>query len=168
MEYKCKKLIFAALAVLLISGTAMGYDANTPFTVTMNFIVPSDTTFTATLAGTETTIDFNPATANSIGVQPDSQDNSTSVPIVNITNAGNVNANYSVNLTAAKPSWVTLKANSGTDYATATAFDTTAVELAGWQNIVPSTVAPVYLWADFTSAVGGTTVRTFQINAKQS
>lgn len=55
MKHKCKNLIFAALAVLLISGTALGIpgNASTPVILTVNFQV-QDTAFTVTPVGTET------------------------------------------------------------------------------------------------------------------
>ncbi len=172
MKEKSERIL-AVLSMLLVSGIvlsapAMAYDSGTPYTVTMQFVVASDTSFTVALAGSETTIHFNPATRNSTGVEPGSQVAASSTAMAVITNTGNVNQNYSINLTAAKPSWVVLKASSANSYAGASTFETTALSLAGWDNIATSGTAPVYLWADFTNAVGGTTSKTFQINTVQS
>jgi hypothetical protein len=163
---------YSALTALLLMlvGSSAAYDQGSPYTVTMQFIVPSDTTFAASLAGGETTIRFQPATANSVSVQATSQNNATGLPILNITNNGNVNLNVTVNLTSAKPSWVVLKAFNTGAYASAQTYGTTTAELnlTGWNNIAVGTNASVYLWADFTSAAGGTTARTFEANAWQA
>jgi hypothetical protein len=163
-------MILTILITLLISSTAMGFDSGTPYTVTMNFIVPSDSTFTVTLAAAESTIDFNANTTSSKCIEPDSQSNTSSIPIINISNDGNVNTNYGINLTAGAPSWVTLKA-SGTAGATkcndGTAFNSSVI-WTNWNTTTPGTYANVYLFANFTSAIGGTTARTFQINAQNS
>jgi len=168
MKNISKKLLLLPILMVLITMSVMpagALDADTPYTVTMNLIIPSDSTFTVALAGSETTIDFNPTTKDSTEVEPDSQVASgDTTPIAVITNAGNVNLNFSVNLTAAKPSWVVLKAHSDGTYASATTYDTTAIELTAWKDITPTSTADVYLWADFTSALGGTTQRTFQVN----
>lgn len=164
------KLILTVLISLLISSTAVGYDTDTPYTVTLNFIVPSDSTFTVTLAGSETTIDFNPIGINSKCVEPDSQVNASSTPMVNISNDGNVNVNYGINLTAGAPSWVILKASStagATKCNDGTLFNSSVV-WGNWNTTVPGTYANIYMFANFTSATGGTTPRTFQINAQTS
>lgn len=164
-----KALILLVLLALVASiPTATAYDADAPYTVTMNFIIPADTTFTVSLAGSETTIDFNPATKDSTDVEPDSQVASASTPIAEITNAGNVPLNFSINLTAAKPSWVVVSADDTNSSAAATSFDTTAFADAGWQDVAASATVNVYMWADFTAAVGGTASRTFQINTAEA
>ena len=164
------RIATVTLLMLLLAGAGEAYSAGSPYLVTMNFIVPSDTSFTAALALSETTIDFNPAGVNSKGVQPDSQDNTTGRAMVNVTNQGNVNLNFTVNLTASQPSCVALKASSNTSYATATAFgsNTNQLILVGWNSTATSANASIFLWADFTSATGGTTARTFEINSMAS
>ena len=166
---KLKAISILVLFALVASiPGAMADDADTPYTVTMNFIIPSDTTFSVDLALSETTIDFNPATKDSTEVEPDSQDDAGTVPIAVVTNDGNVNLNFSINLTAAKPSWVQVYASDTNTFASAVAFDTTPLEDAGWNTVIPTSSVNVYLWANFTSAAGGTTQRTFQINTVES
>jgi len=160
--------IFVLFALVASIPGAMAADADTPYTVTMNFIVPSDTTFSVELAGVETTIDFNPATKDSTEVEPDSQDDGGSTPIAVVTNDGNVNLNFSVNLTAERPTWVQIYASDTNTFASAVEFNTTALNDAGWNTVTPTSTIDIYLWANFTSAVGGTTARTFQINTEAS
>lgn len=160
--------MFVMLGVFMVSG-AYAFDQDTPYTVTVNFIVPSDTTFTVSLAGAETTVDFNDNVAVGSGtqteVEPDSQNASTSVPIINITNAGNLNLNFTTNLTTSKPSWVTLKVSNDTVYGSSTSFDTTAVLVE--ENVPSGNSVSMYLWSDLDrdSWVQGTTARTLQINS---
>jgi len=135
-----RKLTVMFVLLVLISAipTATAYDASNPYTVTMNFIIPSDSAFSVSLAGAETAIDFNPASKDSKDVEPDSQVASSSTPIAVVTNDGNVNQNFSINLTAAKPSWVELRADDTNVASAASTFDTTALDDAGWQNIAPA------------------------------
>lgn len=167
-----QKYMVGVLILALLTGTALGFDASTPYTVQLNLIVPSDTTFTVTLASPSTTIDFSPATLNSKCVEPTNQVNATNIAMVNITNSGNVGTGYSINLTTGAPSWVVIKAATSSAAANCntggTAFNTTGLYLSGWNNTQPNGIASVYLFANFTSATGGTTARTFQVNANQS
>ena len=102
---------------IFASAFVFGYDASNPYSVTLNWIVPEDTTFTVALAGAETTIDFNPTNKSSKEVMADSQ--TDSVPIITVTNQGNVIANYTAQVTANLPTWVVLKGKSSYDYSTA-------------------------------------------------
>ncbi len=169
-QINLKHLVIPLLMVLMIMvSPAIAYDADTPYTVTMNLIIPSDTSFTVALAGAETTIDFNPATKDTTEVEPDSQVASgNTTPIAVITNSGNLNQSFSINLTAAKPSWVVLKGSSNGTYADSVSYDTALLELAAWNTTVPAGTKDIYLWADFTDALSGTTERTFQINSAAS
>jgi hypothetical protein len=153
------------LMTILGSCFAFGYDASSPYSVTLNWIVPSDTTFTIALAGAETTIDFNPVNKSSLEVMPDSQDAGT--PIITATNQGNVNANYSALVTADKPTWVTLKGKKTNDYGTAdTIGNATAVVID--TDVVPSGNATLWLWSDFNNAPSGTKATTFQIASTEA
>lgn len=163
-----RKFLVMLLLLAVTIPTASAYDASTPYTVTMNFIIPSDTAFSVSLAGAESTIDFNPANKDSKDVEPDSQVASASTPIAVITNDGNVAQNFSINLTLSKPSWVVVRADDTNVAATATAFDTTPLEDSGWQDVSPAASVDIYMWANFTTAVGGTTARTFQVNTAEA
>jgi len=163
MITKMKSKIILSLLLLSIFGMslAFGYDASSPYSVTLNWIVPSDTTFSVALAGAETTIDFNPTNKSSLEVMPDSQADVT--PIITITNQGNVDANYSALVTAQKPSWVTLKGYNSYDYGSAVEVgNSTSVTIE--DNIAPSGTSEYWLWSDFADADKGTTASTFQVS----
>ena len=165
-----KQLMFGFLlvSVLMLATVAVAFNADTPYTVTMNWIIPSDTTFTVALAGSETTIDFNDnvVTKDSKEVEPDSQNASLSTPIAVITNAGNQNLNFSANLTAAKPSFAVLMLSNASDVGASTVFDTTEVTIEN--SVIQAGTADLYIWTNLTDATSGTTVRTFQINSLSS
>jgi hypothetical protein len=160
---------FVVFSLGLLMNFASGYDASSPYTVTMKWIIGEDTSFTVSLCGSETSIDFDENLANQTtadAVQPDCQDNSTSTPIMNITNSGNVALNLSCNLTASKPAWATLYVSNDTDYTGASTFDTTAVTIE--DNVAVSGNVPVYIWTDVLNADTGTTSRTYQVNTVAS
>lgn len=166
-----KQIMFSGvllMSVLMFAATAMAFDADTPYTVTMQWIIPSDTTFTVALAGAETTIDFddNVADKDSKEVEPDSQVAGSSTPIAVITNAGNQNLNFSANLTATKPSFAVLMLSNTNSVSGATTFDTTAVTIE--DNVAAAGTADLYIWTNLTNAEAGTTSRTFQINSVAS
>ncbi len=157
-----------ALIMMLMIPAGMAYDAGTPYTVTLNYIVPSDTTFTVTLAGAESTIDFNPTTKDSANVEPDSQNASGSVPIATISNTGNVAQNFSVNLTTAQSSWAVVSVSNFSNYATPITLSNIAQTPTGWTNVAASANVVSYMNATFTNAAAGTTAKTLQINSAAS
>lgn len=162
------KLVSAALMLMLMIPASMAYDAGTPYTVTLNYIVPSDTSFTVTLAGAETTIDFNPATKDSANVEPDSQVAASSIPIATITNTGNLNQDFSVNLTAAQPAWVVVSVSNYNNYATPITLSAVAQSPTGWTGIAADALAYAYMKGTFTDAPSGTTAKTLQVSSAAS
>lgn len=160
-----KILLGVLLGLLTLIVPVMAYDSGTPYTVTLKWIVPTDTTFSISLAGAESTIDFDDGlTSDSINwAQPDSQDNSTSTPIINITNDGNVPQNFSCNLTASIPTWAVLAVSNNASSADTTGFDTTGVLVSS--NVSSGDSTSLYLWTNITNADVGTTERTFQITS---
>lgn len=165
---KYKPILITILLMLLAVSTAVGYDASTPYQVQLNFIVPTDTTFTVTLAGSETTIDFNPANKNSQDVEPDSQNAGASTPIATINNAGNVAQTFSTNLTAAPYSWASVELSNFSNYATPVTLSATVQTPTGWSSIVAGADVVAYMRADFTNAPGGTNSKTFRLNSTAS
>ena len=158
-------VIASLLLSVFASAFVMGYDASNPYSVTLNWIVPADTTFTVALAGVETTIDFNPTNKSSIQVQADSQLAGT--PIITVTNQGNVPANYSAEVTGTLPSWVTLKGKNSYNYATAnTLSNSTATILK--DNVASGNTAEYWLWSDFANAPKGTEASSFQISTLEA
>lgn len=166
-----KKLNSVLLTVMMLGmvfgmSGVMAYDASTPYTVTMNFIVGSDTSFTVALAGVETTIDFNPASSNSKEVEPDSQDAGGSTPILVITNAGNVAQDFSHDVNQ------TLPTGTNVSYSTTNTVDWTKEILPTGTTIDTSVAAAgtvdVYMWANFTNADAGTTEVIYRINSTAS
>jgi hypothetical protein len=162
------KNLMLLMGLLLITGfgSVYAYDANTPYTVTINYIVGQDTSFTVSLAGVETTIDFNPATLNSKNVEPDSQVAGSSTPMVTVTNTGNVNLDFKRGLTSDNPAWVILSMNNANSVDWTKLVNTTSITSSS--GIEPASSAYYYFWANFTSAEAGSTPVTFQVNSTAS
>jgi hypothetical protein len=159
---KAKGLWTALVLSLVLLGGVLAYDATTPYTVTMKWIIPTDTSFLVVLAGAETTIDFNPATKDSTNVEPDSQSAIGSVPIINLYNSGNVNVTFKNNATL--PSWAKLMVNNASSTTDYKEFNNTEFGTIQ-ENVPPSTNVSIYLWTNVTSAAAGTTTRSYSINA---
>lgn len=164
-----KNNIFAILTGLMLMFGFAGvyaYDSASPYTVTVNYIVGQDTSFTVALAGAETTIDFNPADLNSKEVEPDSQNAGGSTPMLTITNTGNVNLDFSRGLNTTNPAWVVLSMN------TANTVDWTQIVndtfVVADSSVAAAGTSEWYLWANFTSAAAGTTQRLLQVNSTAS
>lgn len=153
------------LMSLALTSFAFAYDSTTPYDVTMKWIIPSDTTFTVDLCGAETTIDFNDNVVDKDSklVEPDCQNANLGTAIATITNTGNVNLNFTTELTTAKPDWAILLIGSTNVSGTASEVSNSAVFLAG--DIATSGTASVFAWTNLTNAVAGTTERTFRISS---
>lgn len=166
---KINKIMMLSLITSVLVATAMpvfGYDANNPASYTVQYIVASDTSFGVSLCGSETQMNFNPATKNSKLVEPNCQ--ASNQPWANITNQGNLAENFSTNLTQLNPAWVDLYVGSSSSMADKVTVINTEVSPTGWNNVGPSSSVELYARANFTNAQGGTTSRTIKINSKQS
>lgn len=168
---KMKKLNSVLLTVMMLGmvlgmSGVMAADADTPYTVSMNFIVGDDTSFSVVLAGAETTVDFNPTTKDDKEVEPDSQDAGGSTPILVITNDGNTNLDFAHLLNTTAPEGTNIS------YATTNAVDWSQELLTAATTIDTGVAAAgtvdVYLWANFTDAASGTTEVLYQINSTAS
>jgi len=164
MKNKINGLALSLLMLISVFAIPMvlGYDASNPYTVTIKWIVPQDTTFTVALAGAETEIIFNATNKSSLEVNARSQ--TDSVPIITISNQGNIPANYTAQVTAFLPSWVTLKGKKTYDYGTADTITNTTGTLID-TNVASGNNATYWLWSDFSNGVYGTNQSTFQISA---
>ena len=157
-----KKILVMLVGLLMVSGV-FALDAGTPYTLTIQWIIPSDTTFTVDLAGAESTIDFNPATKTETDVEPDSQDYGASTPIVTITNTGNTALNFTHNVSAV-PAYAVLWAYSNnTDTNVAVSEGASVNQVGGDVGI--SEVVQIYMWTNVTDATAGTTSETYQISS---
>ena len=152
-------------AIVVVSGivsTAIAYDANNPWTGTVLWSIPSDTSFTVTFAGSQTQVNFTASSATQSLIEPDGQDAANNTPIITIENTGNTNLLFFCNLTASKPSWATIKVSNQSDHTTATEFNTTEVAIVS-DYISPGQSTPMYLWSNITNATPGDTTRTLRI-----
>jgi hypothetical protein len=161
-----KKTNIAILSICTLMILALGVsalnDANTPYTIDIRWIIPSDTSFTIEVCNSASTIDFNPASKTQSYLQPGCQNNNTNIPIINITNSGNVNQNFSHKMNEAVPTWVTsLKGGNNGTYIEAESFSTSKVYLQ--KGVTPGSKVPVFLWSDVTDALGGTYEREYEI-----
>jgi len=165
MEKIGKISAIVVVAMIVISGiasTAMAYDTNNPWTGTVVWSIPADTSFTVTFAGSQTQINFTASGKNDTLIEPDGQNASSSTPIITIENTGNTKLLFYCNLTSSKPSWATIKVSNLSDHTTATEFDTTEVAIVS-DFISPGQSTPMYLWSNITNADVGDTTRTLRI-----
>lgn len=160
-----QKKILSVLGIMLLMvsmfGIASAYDEDNPYTVTINYIVGDDTSFTAELAGAESTIDFNPTNSSSKYVEPDSQDDGGSTPILTLTKTGNVNLDFTQALNETNDASIVLMVDTDNAYAGATVLTDSFVAL----DSGVSTSTDVYMWANFTETASGTIQRTYQVNS---
>lgn len=162
-------MLYMITSVLIVNTMpVLGYDANNPASYTVQYIIPSDTSFGVSLCGAETQMNFNPATISSKLVEPNCQSKASNMPWANITNSGNLNGNYSTNLTESNPTWIELYVGSNPSMADQVTVTNTALSPTGWNNVAPNNTVELYALANFTSAPGGTTSRTIKINSVQS
>lgn len=159
--------VLIANTMPVLGDTKVG-DTNNAVEYTVQYIIPSDTSFSVDLCGAETQMNFNPATISSKLVEPNCQSITSNMPWANITNSGNLNENYSTNLTTLNPAWVELYVGSGSSMSDQETVINTALSPTGWNNVAPGNTVQLYARANFTNAPGGTTPRTIKINSVQS
>ena len=161
---KISAIVISAMVVISgIASTAIAYDADNPWTGTVVWSIPSDTSFTVTFAGSQTQINFTASSSTQSLIEPDGQDATNNTPIITIENIGNTKLTFTCELTSSKPSWATIKVSNQSDHTTATEFDTTAQAFA--VNITPGQSTPMYLWSNITNADAGDTTRTLLIDS---
>ena len=160
---KISAIVIAAMVVISGIASTAAYDADNPWTGTVVWSIPSDTSFTVTFAGSQTQIKFTASSKTQSLIEPDGQDASNNIPIITITNTGNVGLKFKYNLTSAKPSWATIKVGNQPDHTAAVEFDTTPLEVVG---LSPGASGSQYLWSNITDAIGGDTTRTLMISSE--
>ena len=128
-----------------------GYNQNQPATYTVNYIVPSDTTFNIVVSLAQTSMNFNATNGNSKLVGPIGQNISTNTAWANITNGGNVNLNFSTNLTVTIPT-VTQFMASNSAMSDQVTMSNAPLSPNGWLNVPPSSTVQMYSLANFTNA----------------
>ena len=165
---KNKTKLALVLALILATVSVFALDASTPYTVSLKWIVPTDTTFTVAFsAGGCTSIDFHPATKTVSNQEPWCQNASQSTPVLTATNAGNVALNFTHYMQSANPAWAVL-------YASNTSSEADAKTVVAEPNaVVMETGTPIagtfqlFIWTNVTDATGGTTTRTYQLNSSE-
>ena len=161
---KISAIVISVMVVVSgIASTAIAYDANNPWTGTVKWSIPADTSFTVTFAGSQTQINFTATSKTQSNIEPDGQNAAANTPIITIENTGNTNLTFFCNLTSAKPSWATIKVNSGplADYATE--FNTATVTIN--ESVPAGSSTPMYLWSSINNATAGDTTRTLMIGS---
>lgn len=142
-------------------------DASNSVTYTVQYIIPSDTSFMVTLCGAETQMNFNPTNKNSKLVEPSCQSKMSNQPWANIANVGNVNENFSANLTGSNPSWVELSIGNSSSMSDNVIVTDSELSPQGWDNVAPGNTVQLYAQANFTDATSGTTSKQMSINVRQ-
>ena len=165
---KGKELLgLIGMFIMLSIPIAMALDADTPYTVTMIWAVPTDTTFSVVICSTATNIVFNASSITETGIEPDCQVASSSIAILNITNDGNTNINMTGFLTTAAPAFVTdLNVSTKNDWSDAQSFNNSPVVLNG--TLAAGDSVPLYMKSSILNADVGDTDRLFQINTTVS
>ena len=153
--------------IVVVSGlasTTVAYDSNNPWTGTVKWSIPADTSFTVTFAGSQTQINFTASGKTDTLIEPDGQNAAAETPIITIENTGNTDLDFRCKLTSSKPSWATIKVSSQNDHTTATEFDTTYTLI--YASALPGSSTPMYLWSNVTNAPAGDTTRELEIGSE--
>lgn len=167
-ESRKRSLVVLSMITSVLIATTMpvlGYDHNNPASYTVQYIIPSDTSFSVSLCGSETQLNFNPVNGSSKSVEPACQSKAIDKPWANITNSGNLNLNFSTNLTAINPTWVVLNIGSTSSMSDQITMTSTGTSPSGWLNVAPGSSVQLYSLANFTNAPQGTTSMTIKIGS---
>lgn len=156
-------LLIAIIAVGGIGNVSAIYDADAPWSGTVKWTIPSDTSFTVSLAGGTGTIDFNATSTTQVRIEPVNQDNSSNIPIINITNTGNQALNFNMSVPEGCPSWAVLRIGNTSTFGSSTVVNKTG-HIVG-TAVTAGSNQSVYMWTNVTSATSGVTSKTAYINS---
>lgn len=160
MNTKIIALLIASVVLIGMTGLVAAHNEQK----TLQWDVATDTAFTVTFEGVETTIDFTCTSQTQNLVEPDSQNAAGTTPIIVLENTGNAILNMTCNLTTAIPAWATLKVSNESTHGDANEFDQIATLINASLKIGHST--DMYLWTNISSAPSGNTPKTIQINSE--
>ena len=158
-----KGLVTALIAAIVMSGLGLtaAYDSNNPWTGTVLWSIPSDTSFTVTFAGSQTQINFTASSATETFLEPDGQDATNNTPILTIENTGNTALDFYINLTSSPPTWAELRGDATPNASNALLIGTSGFAI----EVNPGNSTPLYLWTNITNATAGDTTRTLMISS---
>ena len=165
-----KKIVVAMLIGMITLGAisnVAAYDVSTPWSGTVKWTIPSDTTFTVTFSGAVLSIDFNASAQNETMIEPFGQDDGASTPVVVIDNSGNLDMDFNFSIPSGIPNWVTMlnMSNSNT-HAGSSAVNKTGVNIE--TSVAAESSTQLYLWSNITEAPSGVTEKTAYINCSIS
>ena len=157
-------MLIGIIAIGGIGNVAAVYDADTPWSGTVKWDVPSDTSFTVHFSGVTASIDFNMSGQNGTMQEPVGQDDGASEPVVMINNTGNQNLDFNFSIPEGIPSWVTMlnMSNSNT-FLGSSEVNTSGVDIE--TSVAQGTSTQLYLWTNVTEAPQGVTSKTAYINS---
>jgi len=153
----------ALIVAIVMSGlgTTMAYDADNPWTGTVLWSIPADTSFTVTFAGSQTQVNFTASSATETFLEPDGQDATNNTPILTIENTGNTALDFYINLTSSPPTWAELRGDATPNASNALLIGTSGFAI----EVNPGNSTPLYLWTNITNATAGDTTRTLMISS---
>ena len=161
------KIIVAMLiGIIAIGGISnvAATDADTPWSGTVKWTIPSDTSFSVHFSGVVSSIDFNATGQNDTMIEPVGQNDTASEPVIMINNTGNQNLDFNFSIPSGIPSWVTMlnMSNSNTHYGSSEV-NTTGIDIE--TSVAQGTSTQLYLWSNVTEAPQGVTEKTAYINS---
>lgn len=161
------KIVVALLiGVIAIGGipNVVAYDADTPWSGTVKWTIPSDTSFTVHFSGVVASIDFNMTGQNATMQEPVGQDDGANEPVLMINNTGNQNLNFNFSIPSGIPNWVTmLNMSNSQTHASSSAVNKTGVDIE--TSVAQGSSTQLFLWTNVTEAPQGTTEKTAYINS---
>ena len=159
-------LLIATIAIGGISNV-VAYDADTAWSGTVKWTIPSDTSFTVHFSGVTASIDFNATGQNDTMIEPVGQDDGASEPVIMINNTGNQDLTFNFSIPTGAPSWVTMlnMSNSNTHLGSSEV-NTTGVDIE--TSVGQGTSTQLYLWSNVTLGPQGVTEKTAYINTSIS
>ena len=164
MNTKILVSLLIGVIVLGAIGNVAAYTASSPWSGTIKWDIPSDTSFTVHFSGVTASIDFNASGLNATMIEPVGQDDGNSEPVIMINNTGNQNLNFNFSIPEGIPSWVTMlnMSNSNTHLGSSEV-NKTGVDIE--TSVAQGTSTQLYLWSNVTSAPEGVTEKTAYINS---
>lgn len=144
------KRILLLLVLIFVPTISIAHDQSSPATYDVFFNIAADTSFTVTLVGAETTMNFT-ANKNSKWVAPDGTNNGID-PWARIDNTGDTSQTFGIKLGTANPGPIELYASNFTDMSGRITVSNSVQSPTGWNGVAPGGSINLFARANFTGA----------------
>jgi len=161
-----KRILAVMAAIIALSmPMAFAYDADNPYTVTLQYIIPIDSSFSVETRSLTAEIKFEFTAKTESNLEPTGQDDGNSLEILNVTNDGNtaIDLYHNTTIPTLGAGTVALCVDTDNTVDGCTNLTDSMVQLT--DELAIDGHVDVYMWANAEDASSGIHTGKYQINS---